>query len=193
MPITSQDVDDYGSAFIDFTRRAAVDAVRPELQRLHAENAELRQMAQQSQTANIQAALDRDLPQWRQVYSNPEFSDWLQSPDPYAGESRSQLLRRAVAAGDSNRVVRFYAGFLQEAGHHAPAGQRSHQSRSPATSGNIYTRQQITDLYKQRRFGQISDSRWAQIEPDIVKAAAQGRVAGAINPVDGTEMTRLAR
>jgi hypothetical protein len=193
MPITSQDVDDYGSAFIDFTRRAAVDAVRPELQRLHAENAELRQMAQQSQTANIQAALDRDLPQWRQVYSNPEFSDWLQSPDPYAGESRSQLLRRAVAAGDSNRVVRFYQGFLAEHGH-ASAAQRSHQSRSPVTSGKrIYSRPEISSLYKRRRDGLIDDRSWAQIEADIFAASRQGRVIGALSLVDGTEMTRLAR
>jgi hypothetical protein len=191
--LTQADRENYGDEFLDLTRRAAVDAVGPQLNQLRQENAHLRQMAQRSQRADIERALDNSGIDWHAVYNDPRFSQWLSEQDPYNDGTRSQHLRRAVAAGDSNRVVRFYAGFLQEAGHHAPAGQRSHQSRSPATSGNIYTRQQITDLYKRRRLGQISDSRWAQIEPDIVKAAAQGRVAGAINPVDGTEMTRLAR
>jgi len=191
--LTRQDEENYGPEFLDVARRAAADALQPELQQLLAQNQQLRQMAQRSQRADIERALDQAVPNWHEVYGDPRFSQWLSEQDSYNDGTRSQLLRRAVAAGDASRVVRFYQGFLTEAGHHAPAGQRSHQSRSPATSGNIYTRQQITDLYKQRRFGQISDSRWAQIEPDIVKAAAQGRVAGAINPVDGTEMTRLAR
>jgi hypothetical protein len=89
-------------------------------------------------------------------------------------------------------VVRFYAGFLQEAGHHAPAYQARSQSRPVASGGKpIYTRQQITEFYKQRRLGQISDADWARREADIVRAPSEGRVVGMINPVDGTEMSRL--
>jgi hypothetical protein len=62
-----------------------------------------------------------------------------------------------------------------------------------ATGGNIYTRQQITDFYKQRRDGHINDANWARREADIIAAGREGRVVGAINPVDGTEMSRLAR
>jgi hypothetical protein len=194
MSLTPQDYADYGSEFLDMTRRAAVDAVGPELQRLNAENQHLRAMAQRSQRADIERALDNSGIDWHAVYNDPRFSQWLSEQDPYNDGTRSQHLRRAVAAGDANRVVRFYQGFLTEAGHHASAGhQRSYQSRSPATSGNLYTRQQITDLYKRRCDGLISDADWARREADIVKAAAQGRVVGAINPVDGTEMTRLAR
>jgi hypothetical protein len=189
MALTRQDEENYGPEFLDLTRRAAYDAVAPELAQLRQQNAQLREMAQRSQTANIQAALDRDLPQWRQVYANPEFSDWLQSPDPYAGEPRSYLLRRAVAAGDSNRVVRFYQGFLAEHGH-APAGQRSYQPRPAASSGNVYTRQQIANLYERRRKGEINDANWAKWEAEIFAAANQGRIAGALDR-DGNKLTEL--
>ena len=171
------------------TRRAAIDAVRPELQPLHAENQNLRAFAAQTQRANIEQALDREVPDWREIYRDPRFAAWLAEPDPYADATRSQLMRGAVANGDAARVVRFYQGFLAEAGHQAPAGQRSRSS----ASGNkpFYSREQIKQLYESRRLGRINDQKWAPIEADIVKAAGEGRVVGALNLTDGTEMSRL--
>jgi hypothetical protein len=190
--LTRQDEEDYGSDFIDFSRRAAMDAVRPELQQLRAENQQLRQMAARAQHDSIQQALDRAVPTWREIYQNPRFSSWLSEPDPYAGEARSQLLRRAVAAGDAHRVVRFYQGFLQAAGHHAPARQHASQSRQTATGTKpIYTRPQIAKLYEERRLGRIDDTRWGPLEADIFAASREGRVAAALNLVDGTAMSRL--
>jgi hypothetical protein len=190
--LSQADYENYGSELIDLTRRAAADALQPELQQLRAQNQHLQQMAARSQNANIQAALDREVRDWRSTYADPQFSSWLSESDPYAEETRSQLLRRAVAAGDASRVVRFYQGFLTEAGHHAPAYQsRASQSRQTATGGNIYTRAQIAKFYEARRKGEISDADWARREADIFAASRQGRVAGALSLVDGTEMSRL--
>jgi hypothetical protein len=102
-------------------------------------------------------------------------------------------MRNAVANGDTSRVVAFYRGFLAESGHHAPSGQqRAYQSRQPATGAKpIYSREQIADYYKARRAGAIPDSKWAAIENDILKAGAEGRVAGALNLRDGTKLTEL--
>jgi hypothetical protein len=113
-------------------------------------------------------------------------------PDDYSGGIRSQLMRNAVSNGDVGRVVAFYRGFLTEAGQ---PQYHSHQSRrSPQASGNkpFYSREQIKQLYEQRRLGRINDANWARQEADIVKAAAEGRVVGAIGP-DGTELSRWAR
>jgi hypothetical protein len=191
--LTRQDEENYGSDFIDFSKRAAIDAVRPELQRLHAENQNLRAFAQRAQNSTIQQALDQAIPNWRAVYADPAFAEWLSSPDPYAGETRSQLMRGAVAAGDASRVVRFYQGFQRD--DHAPAGQRGqrpHQSRPAATGGRpIYSREQIKQLYEQRRLGHISDAKWGPLEADIFAAGREGRVAGALSLVDGTELSRL--
>jgi hypothetical protein len=187
--LSPADYENYGSDFIDLTKRAAVDAVGPELAQLRQQNVQLRQMAARSNTANIQAELDRAVPGWRErIYANPAFSTWLESPDDYNAATRSQLLRQAVAAGDSGRVVRIYQGFERE-GHHAPTGHtRTPQSRQ--TGGNIYTRPQIAKLYEQRRLGGIPDARWGPLEADIVRAAGEGRIAGALGP-DGTQISRL--
>jgi hypothetical protein len=189
--LTRQDEENYGAEFLDLTRRAALDALAPEVRALQQQSAQLQQMAQRSQRADIERALDQAVPNWHEVYGDPRFSQWLSEQDSYNDGTRSQLLRRAVAAGDSNRVVRFYQGFLTAAGH-GHAGQRSYQSRSAAGSGRpLYSREDIKRLYEQRRKGEISDSRWAQIEPDIFAAGREGRVAGAQNLTDGTAMSRL--
>jgi hypothetical protein len=190
--ITEQDRENYGGEFIDFSRRAAYDAVAPALQQLQAENQQLRGMAQRSQRAEIERALDQAVPNWHDVYNDARFSSWLQSSDGYNDGPRSQMLRQAVAAGDARRVVRFYQGFLAEAGHHAPPGQsRASQSRSPqASSGAILTRPQIAALYERRRKGEFNDAQWAQIEPAIFNAANQGRIAGALDR-DGNKLSEL--
>jgi hypothetical protein len=193
MTITARDRDAYGDDLIDMAQRAAHEALAPELNALRAQNYRLQQIAARSQNDAIQNALDRALPGWRDVYNDARFSAWLSSHDPYNGVPRTQLLRQAVNAGDANRVVRFYQGFLNEIGRYAPAGQqRASQPRQSAASGSrVYTRPQIADLYKQRREGRIDDARWARIEADIVAAGAQGRVAGALNLRDGTAMSRI--
>ena len=131
------------------------------------------------------------MPNWRTTYADPEFSAWLSSPDPCAGETRSQLLRRAVSNGDAARVVRFYQGFERE-GHASAGHQRAHQPRPTAAGGRpIYSRDEIKQLYEKRRLRQIDDRQWSAIESDIFAAGREGRVAGALNLTDGTAVSRL--
>jgi hypothetical protein len=188
--LTAQDEENYGPELLDMSKRAALEALSPELNALRQENRQLRGMATRVQYAEIERSLNQQIPNWRQVYQNPEFSSWLSQPDEYSGTTRSQLMRNAVSNGDSARVIAFYRGFQQEAGSHVPAGQRS---RQPATGGpRIYTRPQIANLYERRRKGEFTDAQWFPIEADVVKAAGEGRVVGAVGP-DGTEMSRWAR
>jgi hypothetical protein len=58
--ITKDDVENYGSELIDMTRRAAVEAVGPELAQLRAENAALRNATQRTQRVEIERALDAE-------------------------------------------------------------------------------------------------------------------------------------
>jgi hypothetical protein len=184
--ITDQDRENYGGEFIDFSRRAAYDAVAPDLRQLRAENQRLRGMAQRSQHIEIERALAQQVPNWREIYANPAFAEWLSSPDPYSGGVRSQLMRNAVANGDAHRVVQFYKGFLAQHG----ATARGSSPRRTAPSGTIYTRQQIADLYERRRKHEFTDATWAKWEAEIMAAANQGRIAGALDK-DGNKLTEL--
>jgi hypothetical protein len=117
--LTERDFENYGDELIGMSQRAAVEALSPELQRLHAENNHLRGMAQRAQHVELERALDRSVPDWRSIYSDPQFAVWLALPDEYSGGIRSQLMRNAVAVGDAHRVIAFYRGFQQAP--HAPA------------------------------------------------------------------------
>jgi hypothetical protein len=179
--ITQQDVQDYRSELIDMSRRAAHDALAPEIQQLRAQNQHLRAMAQRAQNVAIEQTLDREIPNWRACYRNPAFADWLAVPDVYSGAVRSQLMRHAVDAGDAGRVASFYRGFLAEGGQ-APVGQQhAGRTRQPAAGKPIYSREQIRHLYAQRRLGHINDANWARIEADIIAAGRENRVTSSFD------------
>jgi hypothetical protein len=185
--VTAEDEENYGGALIDMSKRAALDALSPALAHLQAENQQLRGMAQRSQRVEIERTLDQSVPDWRSTYANPNFAAWLAGQDDYSAVTRSQLLRHAVAVGDAGRVAAIYKGFQAQAGLHASAAR---QSRQGAAGGKpVYGREDIRRLYEQRRLGHINDAKWGPIESDIVKAAAEGRVVGAVGP-DGTAVSR---
>jgi hypothetical protein len=186
--ITRDDVENYGPELIDMTKRAAAEAVSPALDVLRQENAQLRHQQQRTQHLEIERTLDRSVPSWRDIYSDPQFAAWLALPDPMSGGIRSTLMRNAVANGDASRVVRFYQGFQQQAGR---PQYRSYQSRQPATGAKrIYSREDIRRLYEQRRLGRINDAAWARTEQEIFNAANEGRIAGALDR-DGNKLTEL--
>jgi hypothetical protein len=179
--VTEQDRENYGDELIGMSQRAAYDAVRPELERLHAENQNLRSMAQRSQRAEIERALDSQVSNWRSIYANPAFADWLSQPDDYSAATRSQLLRNAVSNGDAGRVVAFYRGFQQNPAGQARSYPRGSSPRAATGARPIYTRQQIANLYERRRKGEFNDARWAQIEADIIAAGREGRVTSSFD------------
>jgi hypothetical protein len=185
--VTAEDRQNYGDELIDMSQRAAMDVVAPELQRLHAENQQLRHQ-QQPQNSEIQRTLDQSVPDWREVYADPAFAQWLAQPDDYSGGIRSQLLRNAVANGDAHRVAAIYKGFTAE--HGAP-GARSYSRGSTPAAGRggkpIYSREQIKQLYAQRARGLIPNAKWGAIEADIIAAANEGRVTSSFDKY-GNEM-----
>jgi hypothetical protein len=85
--ITQSDVDNYGSELIGLTRRAAYDAVGPELQRLHAENQNLRASVTRAQQSDIERALDTQVPNWRRPTKTPAFLSGCRCRTPTAATS----------------------------------------------------------------------------------------------------------
>jgi hypothetical protein len=112
--ITPEDEANYGTDLISFVKRASEEVVGPKLSALEIENERLRQMVAEQSRGSMTAALDASVPNWRQVFNDPRFTQWLSLPDVYSGRLRSQLLTEAANAGQSARVVKFYQGFLAD-------------------------------------------------------------------------------
>jgi hypothetical protein len=203
--VTEQDVQNYGSDLINFTQRAAAQALSPELQEIKQQNAEMQRRLAVEARRNLDQRLELAVPNFRDVDRDPRWHRWLLSLDMLSGRVRQQLLNEAISAADAPRVISFFRGFLQEeqaTGHiePSPAVQQAPPPRTPAvdlgslaapgrarpaTGGDasvppdkpIYSRAQVKQLYEQHRKGAYvgREAEWARLEADMFAAQREGR------------------
>ena len=119
--LTEQEVDDYGTEMIDVVKRAAQEALLPQIQKLERENTELKhqlggvsQSVVQTARERMFSQLDAALPNWREVNRDPAFMEWLQQPDVYSGVQRHQMMMQHFERNDADRVRAFFDGYLRE-------------------------------------------------------------------------------
>lgn len=150
-----EEVREFGPDLYDFIKRAAQEAVLPEVDsRMQRQVAPVAQRVEQATKLASTAAqrvaqndqqtvidmLDTQVPTWRDLNSDEGFLNWLDERDPYAGVERGKLLKQAYANHDGTRVVAFFRGYQNEhavvsptpapaaAAAPAPAPQRSLES-----------------------------------------------------------------
>ena len=165
---------------IDVVKRAAREAVSPDIQNIQQQNQRFSQQVTRQNTQSLYGALDAQVPDWRAVNTNPRFKLWCRSPDIYSGELRGKLLNTAFQAADAPRVVAFFKGFLHEevATGNAPGPQSEPQPAprqaavnletlaapgrakpatgdTPASSADkpVFTRAQISHFYSSKAVG----------------------------------------
>lgn len=204
--LTPEDREKYGDELLDVVRRAALEAVQPELQTLDQQNRQVVQRVTQSQRNATLASLDAELPEWRTINVSQRFRQWCALPDIYSGQVRAVLLRNAIQAAQAPRALAIFKGFLAEeqaTGHlpapqpapqppapgHAPAVPletlvapgRAHpapgQSGSPAEKP-VFTRAMISQFYRDKMTGKWAgrDDAMNAYEQAIFLAQREGRV-----------------
>jgi hypothetical protein len=201
--VTDADVTTFGPEIIDLAKRAAADAISPELNAVRQENQQLKRTVNQQVATGIYADLDAAVANWREINTSPRFLQWLRLPDLYSGSVRGSLLKQAFAAADAPRVVRFFKGFLAEeqatgqlpAPSAVPAATAPRQAAvplvnlaapgvRPASDLNapvdkpIFTHKQIAEFYshqgRARYVGRDEDRR--NDEQMIFEAQREGRI-----------------
>lgn len=110
--ITDEDETTFGSDFINVARKAAKETMSPEVEGLKHQVASLEQSLQETAKRNFYVALDRDVPNWRIVNRDANFSRWLGLRDPMSGAIRKVLLDGAFRAADAARVAAIFKGFV---------------------------------------------------------------------------------
>lgn len=205
--VTDEDVKTFGPELIDVVKRAAREAIAPDLAQVTQQTRQVSQrVAGNAQDSMIQN-LDQQVPNWRQIDLDPRFKSWASSRDVYSGQVRGQLLNAAFKAADAPRVVAFFKGFLAEevATGNAPSPQPEPAPQPPRqaavaletltapgrpkpAAGNaalpadkpVFTRAQIASFYTQVRQGAYSgrDADKAKDEQAIFAAQRDGRVRG---------------
>lgn len=199
--VTNEDLNTYGPELIDLIQRAAVEAVAPQV---HQVAQRVTQSAQQA----MYNVLNREVPTWQEINTDPNFISWCNLPDVYSGQLRGNLLKAAYQAADAPRVIAFFKGFLAEeqaTGQQpdlqaqptpqpprqaavkmesliAPGRQKPASGGSPANAADkpVFTRAEIANFYTAVRQGQFvgREQDKAKIEAQIFDAQRNQRIRG---------------
>lgn len=190
--LTREDEMNFGHEIIDLIQRGSRQAMAPILDRLEERDERLREGLQRAAKTAIDHALDTAVPNWREINQDPRWFDWLNSPEPYSGYRRQDLLNDATAKGDAGRVIVIFKGFIAAAG-----GQPAPSSRpasllpasypAPSSRGRIYSREDITRMAALHRRKAISDEEYAKWENEFIRAANEGRIKGALDAATGCQ------
>lgn len=125
--LTPEEVSEYGESFLGVVAKKAKEELTPEVSKLQKEIERLNKRFEGQQTATaataraqLEATLDTQVPNWRDVNVAPEFHSWLALPDMFSGAIRHQLLTAAYEQNNTPRVLAFFKGFLSEEAAMAP-------------------------------------------------------------------------
>ena len=78
--------------WFDFAQRAALHAVAPHLQASEQQNLELQNRLACEARARLDAAVERPVPNYREIDQDPRWHNWLRSVDPLPGRVRQTRL-----------------------------------------------------------------------------------------------------
>ncbi|HVI66668.1 MAG TPA: hypothetical protein VM910_29440 [Bradyrhizobium sp.] len=112
--LTPEDEQYYGRDLIDFTTRAATQAVAPYLQNLEQQNATLQRRLAREQRHRLDQQVTAAVPNWPEIDQNPRWHAWLSTVDPLSGCPRQRLLDDAIASGSAERCAAFFQSFMRE-------------------------------------------------------------------------------
>ena len=113
--LTPEDEKAYGPELLDVMRRGAQEALRPELEDVKRQQAEITRREQKLQNQMVLNSLDTSMPDWRTVNNSDEFKAWLSLPDVYSNRVRHEMLLEAFHAAAVPRILAFFNNYLAEA------------------------------------------------------------------------------
>lgn len=206
--ITEDERKTYGDELLDVVKRAAREAIMPDLQNTQSQVQQVNQRVNRQAQGGVHQQLTTAVPDWRSINVSPRFKAWCGLRDVYSGAVRSSLLNAAFQAADAPRVIAFFQGFLNEeqaTGQLPPEPQPQPALTPPRTaavsldmltapgrakpaSGDsavpvdkpIFTRAQIQKFYVDVRKGAYAgrDAQKQTDEAAIFAAQREGRVRG---------------
>lgn len=202
---TEKEIDEYGEDLVGVMLRTAENIAGPQIAQLRRENAQLAGTVQNTRQAVVQDAeqrfwsdLEALVPEWADINQSQEWLDWLQQADVFSGRTRNDGLQDAFRTHDARRVAGIMNAFKAEdaraptAGSHVdPAtlvapGQTGGGTPAPAgmnlaTDKPIWTEEQVSLFYSDKRRGKVKGQEAAAIEAEINQALREGRIKPAHN------------
>lgn len=130
--VTPKEITEFGEETIDVMGRRAREVVEPlvgqlinEVQALRAQVGGVRNSQAYDASVRMYDDLKREVPNWNEINNSPEFSRWLDQPDPMTGVVRRDILGYAHGRNQTGQVVAVFKGFMNDQASYGPAYQRA--------------------------------------------------------------------
>jgi len=200
---TDKDVEEFGEDMLDLITRRAKESWAVEKAELLAEIQAMRQQFDGAKedlgrvaenqmataTQRFEQELEQVVPGWQSVNVEPGFLAWLSEEDPMSGENRGELLNRAGAALNVNRVAVFFKQYLatKPQAPVVPQADTLERQVTPTRSANavsnanagaepkVWSAAEWQQTYQSLRRVPAGPERDA-IEAELNQAMAQGRI-----------------
>ena len=207
--VTDEDVNTYGPEFFDAVERKAREMIAPlkrelegKLTQLGTQVGGVTQIVQKDAQEMMKERITREVPNWIELNTNPDFVAWCNEEDPLTGVDRLAMLRTAWERNDGPRVANFFKAYLREqeavqtdeppagsgrdpaaptvtlGAFAAPGKAKTASAPKDAPAKQPITRQFITQFYADVSAGKYrhNDARRVEIERDIFDAQREGRI-----------------
>lgn len=204
--LKDEEIEEYGEDMISVIRRAAREEFMPLIEKLEAENTQLKDMLGNVSTSVTDTArssvyryLDAELPNWKEINQDKGFLIWLDETDAFSGATRLALLKKAFEDNDATRVVKFFNSYLTENAAVVPekvvetVTETKVDLMSMAAPGKpqsgpntvraqedkpIYTHAGIQEFFRDVQTGKFKgrEEERAAIELDILAAGSENRI-----------------
>jgi hypothetical protein len=160
------------------------------------------QLQEVTAAQRVEAAMDREIPNWREINNDPRFHIWLDQVDPFSGHKRQDMVTDAYRAGHAARTLAFFHAYLREHTAVSPQpgipptqtgisadrlpladlavpgrGQAAAPQNLGAPEKRIWTGAEIAAFYRQKNQGRWvgREAEAARIEADFIAAPLEGR------------------
>jgi hypothetical protein len=141
-----------------------------------------------AQRRKLEQALDRAVPNWREILATPGWAGWMVGTHLYSTLSRQHHLDAAVASGNVHCVAQFFKDFIAQrnATQPRPAPPPPQWgSRASPRDKPIYSRDDIINASRAFMKGAYKgrEAEYEALQADIIRAGREGRIVGGI-PLD---------
>ncbi len=160
---SQKDREEYGDDLIELVTRVAgqiapqTQALPPVVEEIQQHMAEVKDDKDTENRALHLQAVDRGVPNWREINASPEWLSWLGSKDQFTSIVRQHALDDANRSFNAAQVIHIFNEFKRtQPSVNVPGDQiqpDSVNSTNPPAESQVITRQFISDFYADVRRG----------------------------------------
>lgn len=193
--LSQDEIDEFGPELIDLVKRIAgaqvsqsseqVSSLNEKLSQTQDELKQIKDEQQDDQTSRFWASVQRLVPDFVSINSNPDFLAWLDGADPTTGIQRQSILNNHQERLNSQGIAAVFNAFKQTVTNtqvrdpkelQQPSQSNGFEPNSPSANARIWTGAEIDKFYKDCALNKYKPEEKRAIELEIFEATNTGRV-----------------